>query len=820
MGWLTVLWLGGMLLAGTLDAAEAEAGFTNSMTIAEALVDADKNFVPDRIREVMTLTGVLTSDPLATNRTTTLVHLQDETGGILLTTRNLSLFHGRYSRGDRVQVFGRLVQNRGNETLNTWRVQPLGPGSLPAPREARTVDLQGELYSGQLVRIRGRLHVPPEFPETGKGLLLRDESGEIPVFTPPRILADARLTASLRSGTQVKVTGIAGQNKPRRPFNSGYVLVPRDSFDFAVAEAFPLKAVGLTALLLLLAGMGVRVASGRRIRRRQRKQAEEWTRRLDLAREAQQTNERRLRLFAEQVPAILWTTDKDLRFTSCAGRGLNELGLEAGSLVGWTVREHMQSPEEKHPLVAAHLQALAGEETRFEADWGGRVHECRVEPLRDRAGQIRGVIGLALDASERQRNQEALQHSEQQLLHAQRMEAVGRLAGGVAHDFNNLLMVIRGYCDLLARQLPRGDQKREYVDEIIKSTGRATSLTHHLLAFSRKQVLQFRVVDLNDIVANMNKLLRRLISEHIELVTVFGSDLGRVRADPAQMEQVLMNLAVNAHDAMPRGGKLILETANSEIDEAFARQHPGATIGSFVMLKITDTGCGMDEETRSHIFEPFFTTKDPGKGTGLGLATVYGIVKQSDGNIWVDSGPGQGTTFRIYLPRVEERANESELPSPRRSVPAGSETILVVEDEESVRTMIRTHLRLQGYTVIEARNGMEALLTLKEKDAHLDLLVTDVVMPEMGGVELARRLTGQQPDLRVLYISGYSDIAIHQEMLGPSVAMLEKPITLESLVDKVRDLLDIDLSRPLSRNSKNDRREIADKVSKPGRFKS
>jgi PAS domain S-box-containing protein len=717
-------------------------------------------------------------------------------------------------------VFGRLVQNRGNETLNTWRVQLLGPGSVPAPKAVRAVDLQGERYSGQLVRIRGHLHVPHEFSETGKGLLLRDGSGEIPVLTPPRILADTRLTAGLQTGTRVEVTGIAGQNKPRRPFNAGYVLVPRDSFDFTLAGSFPLRAVGLTVLPLVLAGLGVWIAYSRRVRRRQRSQSEGWTRRLDRAREAQQANENRLRLFTEQVRAILWTTDKDLRVTSCTGHGLKELGMDAGSMVGRTMQEHLKSPEARHPLAAAHLQALAGEESQFEADWGGRLHECRVEPLRDRAGHILGVIGLALDASERQRNEEALRHSEQQLLHAQRMEAVGRLAGGVAHDFNNLLMVIRGYCDLLARQLPRGDQKREYVDEIIKSTGRATSLTHHLLAFSRKQVLQLRVVDLNDIVANMNKLLRRLISEHIELVTVFGSDLGRVRADPAQMEQVVMNLAVNAHDAMPRGGKLILETANSEIDEAFARKHPGATIGSFVMLKITDSGCGMDEETRSHIFEPFFTTKDPGKGTGLGLATVYGIVKQSDGNIWVDSGPGQGTTFRIYLPRVEERAKESELPSPRRAFDAGSETILVVEDEESVRTMIRTHLQLQGYTVIEARNGMEALLTLKQKDAHLDLLVTDVVMPEMGGVELARRLTGQRPDLRVLYISGYSDIAIHQEMLGPSVAMLEKPITLESLVGKVRDLLDIDLSRPLSRDPKDARREVDGKLSKPGRFKS
>ncbi len=407
-------------------------------------------------------------------------------------------------------------------------------------------------------------------------------------------------------------------------------------------------------------------------------------------------------------------------------------------------------------------------------------------PLWDsQQNRVTSIYGAAQDISERH-------ILEDQLRQAQKMEAVGRLAGGVAHDFNNLLMVMRGYSELLLDQPGADTTVKKSAEHIHAAAERAASLTQQLLAFSRKQVLAPQVLNLNAVISNSEKLLRRLIGEDVELITNLKEDLGQVKADPNQIEQVAMNLAINARDAMPRGGKLIIETANAELDEVYVRHHPGARPGRFVMLAVTDTGTGMSPDTQARIFEPFFTTKEMGKGTGLGLATVYGIVKQSNGYIWVYSEPGRGTAFKVYLPRVDEFAATAPAPPAPHQVRAAVETILVVEDEDAVRALACEFLTSRGYKVLQAGNGSQAMEISRKHAGKIDLLMTDVVMPGMSGRELAERLTPERPDMRVLYVSGYTDEAIdHHGILDPNTLFLQKPFSRETLSRKLSEIFEV-----------------------------
>lgn len=381
---------------------------------------------------------------------------------------------------------------------------------------------------------------------------------------------------------------------------------------------------------------------------------------------------------------------------------------------------------------------------------------------------------------------------EQQLRQAQKMEAVGRLAGGIAHDFNNLLMVISGYCEFLLEQTGENPELRASAQEIANAAARATALTRQLLAFSRKQMLTMKVVDLNEIVTENLRMLTRLIGEDIDLVMVPGSDLGAVKADASQIEQVIVNLAVNARDAMPRGGKLTIETGNIAFDRELARMHGPMKPGEYVMLAVSDTGMGMDAEVQSHAFEPFFTTKGT-KGTGLGLSTVYGIVKQSDGFIWLYSEPGHGTTFKIYLPRVTGTGEPISL-QPEPVVPAverGHETVLLVEDETNLRYLARKYLERQGYSVLDAADGAAAVEVAASFPGPIQLLLTDVIMPGMNGRELAHRIAATRSDIKVLYMSGYTENAIgHNGLLDEGIILLQKPFTLPALQAKVREVLD------------------------------
>jgi PAS domain S-box-containing protein len=436
-------------------------------------------------------------------------------------------------------------------------------------------------------------------------------------------------------------------------------------------------------------------------------------------------------------------------------------------------------------LPQALTTGTCSSETCFRDATGRNVFVSQVILAQQHADGAPSLLSIiARDLTERH-------NLEEQLRQSQKMEAVGRLAGGVAHDFNNLLTVINGYSEILLECTPDGDPRQSYAQEIKKAGDRASALTRQLLAFSRKQLLVPRVLNLNTLIADMDNMLRRLIGEDIELEIRLDPSLREIKADPGQVEQVLMNLVVNSRDAMPRGGKLTVATQNVHLDGERLRDHPEVLPGPYVQLLVRDTGCGMNEETRKHIFEPFFTTKEQGKGTGLGLATVYGIVKQSEGHIEVVSQPGKGTTFSICLPRLEASAGKPASEPEQTDLPRGTETVLLVEDEEGVRSLARQVLRQSGYEVLEASQGEEALALSHHHKGTIHLLLSDVVMPKLGGVELYERLRKQRPETRVLFMSGFTDTALlRYEVMSGEVECFLKPFTPQTLARKVREVLD------------------------------
>ncbi|HEX4469389.1 MAG TPA: PAS domain S-box protein [Gemmatimonadaceae bacterium] len=425
-------------------------------------------------------------------------------------------------------------------------------------------------------------------------------------------------------------------------------------------------------------------------------------------------------------------------------------------------------------------------------DGSERVIQARGRGQRDASGRIARLIGSAQDVTDRLEAESEHRELEEQLRQAQKMEAVGQLAGGIAHDFNNLLTLIKAYSGLVADELDEGSAIKSDVVEIQRAAGRAASLTQQLLAFSRKQILQPRVLDLNRVSRELEPMLRRLIGDNVQIVTRSGASLGRVKADPGQIEQVLINLSLNARDAMPTGGTLTIETANVELDEAYHGRHTVIAPGPYVLLAVSDTGVGMDEETRSRVFEPFFTTKPVGKGTGLGLSTVYGIVKQSSGYIWVYSEPLRGTTFKIYLPRlVADEIGATTAEHPAVVPESGFETVLLVEDEPAVRSLARRILERYGYTVLEARDGKDALRVAEHYRQPIQLLVTDMMMPELSGRDVWTALSAKRSDLRVLYMSGYTnDDMIRRGFLDAGAAFLQKPFTETDLARAARTVLD------------------------------
>ena len=606
---------------------------------------------------------------------------------------------------------------------------------------------------------------------------------------------------------------------------------------------------------------------------------------------------------------MLWTMDRDLRLTSVAGAALAALNVRGEDYLGVSLIDFLPRLGPDAKALVAHRSALRGKGSTFDIELMGRNLQAHVEPLRGPKGSIVGVIGVALDNTDRHVAERALRLSEQsyrsliegapygicrstidgqllqvnramaemlsyesetelllrslktevfhqsinydkfltqfrgrsscqgfectwrchggktilvrlggwsvldgtgeisyleilaeniterkqlenQLRQAQKMQAIGQLAGGVAHDFNNLLTVVEGQVEMMLAEVPPHDRLRHRLEEIEKAAQLASTLTRRLLAFSRMQVFQSKVLDLNVVIAGMSQMLARLIGENIEMTFLPGADLGRVKADLSQIEQVLMNLVVNARDAMPDGGRLTIETHNAHLDATYARQQAIVEQGDYVLLVVSDTGRGMDGETQARVFEPFFTTKQPGQGTGLGLSMVYGVVKQSGGYIWVYSEPGRGATFKIYLPRVTDAADETATVASVSS-PRGKETILLAEDEESVREIVSTFLESKGYQVLVATDGVSAVQVAKSHNSEIDLLLTDVIMPKKGGRELAEDLRKILPELKVLFISGYTgDFVVRNAILESGAAFVQKPFSMQSLAMKIREVLD------------------------------
>jgi two-component system cell cycle sensor histidine kinase/response regulator CckA len=493
-----------------------------------------------------------------------------------------------------------------------------------------------------------------------------------------------------------------------------------------------------------------------------------------------------LSLLFEHNPIPTWLYDvESLRFMRVNQAAVGQYGYSQEEFERMTILEIRPASERGKAMEYLKEMGAEDEEHGFwlHQSKDGKTFEAELisHEMMHAGRRVRLVV--AQDVSERR-------HLELQLRQAQKMEAVGRLAGGVAHDFNNLLMVIKGHTELLLNTLNPSDAMARKIEQIDRSADRATTLTRQLLAFSRLQVLQPQVINLNSVVEEMGKLLPRLIGEDIELILRLDEDLGSIRADASQMEQVIMNLAVNARDAMPNGGKLILETRKCELEPSYTSSHPFMKPGSYILLDVTDTGIGMDEETQTHIFEPFFTTKEKGKGTGLGLATVYGIVKQSGGFIWVYSELGKGTSFKIYLPRVDGKQAHVSTAKPAAELPAGTETVLLSEDEQDVREIAREFLESGGYTVLEAKNGKEAMELAARHGGKIDLLVTDMVMPGMTGQELAVRLQRDYPGLAVVFMSGYSEhAATEMANADPSVRLMTKPFSRAAMLRTVREIL-------------------------------
>src|SRR5882724_1187316 len=504
--------------------------------------------------------------------------------------------------------------------------------------------------------------------------------------------------------------------------------------------------------------------------------------------------ERALREANEHLAAVIQSSPLAI-YTLDPASTVRTWNRAAEALYGWQAAEVIGRPLptvgqdlEDHARLRDRVlrgEALRGVEVTRRKKDGTLVNiSLSVAPLHDAAGQVTGMLSLAADITE-------MRQLEVQYRQAQKMEAVGRLAGGIAHDFNNLLTAIIGTTALVLEDLGLESRVRLDIQEIEKAAKRAAGLTRQLLIFSRQQVLEPRALDLNALVGNLEKMLQRLIGEDVELVTKPAASLGAVRADAGQLEQAIVNLVVNARDAMPQGGRLTIETADVELDRGYVVGHVPTQPGPYVLLAISDTGVGMDGATKARLFEPFFTTKEPGRGTGLGLATVYGIVKQSGGYIWVYSEPGHGTTFKIYLPRVAETPVAPESTTGTPTQVGGSETLLVVEDQEEVRKLTKRVLAARGYTVLAARNGAEALEIVDRHATQIHLMITDVVMPGMNGRELAQLACARRSDLKVLYVSGYTGEAVLQHrLLEPGVAFLQKPFTPDVLARKTREVLD------------------------------
>jgi PAS domain S-box-containing protein len=758
-----------------------------TLPVREATAYQGDQPMPGRLGQTVTVQGIIIAGPTPLSSSAMLADLQDSTGGISLYSANSALLKG-FHRGDDLRVTGIIQLNKGQTQILIRHIDRLGPGKLPVPRDVLVTNLLAARYLGQLVRAEGIVH-----SRKGSGghteITLTDRSGEIPIYVGSLLLHDPQLSRQLVEGRFASMIGVLNYAQPGSgPSQSGYRLIPRDSADFDFRPLPPYKLIATTLALVLLILMGIYLAFRRRSAERQACEMAALVANLKQSEKALRQSEQRYRLLFDRNLAGLFHSTLDGRILDCNESFARMFGYasrdEVLALPGGA-QEFFSGSSERESFTSElqKKKVLTNLEMRFRRKDGSPVWVLENASLLDGDGNAPPLIeGTVVDITERK-------HLEEQSRQAQKMEAIGRLAGGVAHDFNNLLTIISGNSELLLDRIDPAKPPHKNVSQIKKAADQASDLVRQLLAFSRMQVLQPSVLDLNRILSDTVKMLPRLLCEDIEVVLVPGASLGLVKADKNQIDQIILNLAVNARDAMPQGGKLTIQTADADLDESYARLHSPLKPGKYVTLAVTDTGMGMDSETQAHIFEPFFTTKGPGKGTGLGLATVYGIVKQSGGWIWVFSELGRGTTVKIYLPRIEQVVPGGTSSASRPSCPRGTETILFVEDQEGIRDLARPFLEDMGYKVLEAGDGEAALKIAKQYKGEIHLLLTDVVMPKMGGHAVAKRMVVLRPGVRVLYISGYAEYAAPDQDSYDGGFRLQKPFAMDTLARKVREAL-------------------------------
>ncbi len=748
--------------------------------ISQVLRDADNDFVPDRINQMVTVSGVLTSE-ITQDQTNGIIYLQDDTGGLVLFGAVDKFLQSRI--GDRVKVRGRLAQYLGMEEIKVESVKLIRSGEVPKPRDVWTSDLFSERFSGQLVRLEGQIILGTN--RAGDTIfLVRDERGEVPMLLAGvDFFAQKRseLNYALWKGGPAIVTGIAGQKKAESPYDSGYAIIPRIPGDITFSPPPPpppsriplYSAFGVAALLALLAFY---LWKRRRIAEDRRRAAEgkerEMSRLLHELKRSQ-VEIKKQAAFAQLNPNPVLELFADGTITYW-----NNAAQEMADALKCEFVPDILPPNVREIISECHTARKA--QQQCEVKINGRTLSWSFFPI----PEITSVHAYGHDITDHL-------SLEAQLRQAQKIESIGQLAAGVAHDFNNMLAVIQGYTSLtlMRRDLP--EKVAEPLNEILSAAERAGNLTRQLLTFSRKQQIELRTIDLKEAMANLTKMLRRLLGEEVCLKFVHCEETAWVHADLGMVEQVVVNLAINSRDAMPDGGALSICIERCAFNEADVAQRFEARPGDFVCVTVTDTGCGMDESTMKRMFEPFFTTKEPGKGTGLGLATVHGIVKQHEGWIEVNSQPGQGATFRVYFPTAVELAQPANDKVIRLPLAGGTETILVVEDDAALRKFARSVLEEYGYGVYDAGSAAEAMVIWRQRSEEIRLLFTDIVLPDgTSGWKLAENLCSENERLKVIYSTGFDSDSLHRFHPPSRALLLRKPYPVQSLVRSVRDCLD------------------------------